>query len=1470
MAKRPHHYRRKPRRDWGRVFARLCCLLFGLVGAVPFSVGLLVRTSVVRAWAAHETAAVLERELGLLARYRVEVQAWPLSIGLSDVRVEGSDGLGPALEAQRIAVRPRLFSLMSGRLDAGQIEVDGPRTRLVVRDGALSNVSYHLPKTEDRPRVRRAPFISVAVTDAALDVDLDGLVLRGRDIDLDVSAEDGPVFDIALRAGNQFIVRERDVLSVDSTEPGPRAVDEDVLCQLDARFRLARNSLLIRRLSLLAVADLDGHRGTAPSCDAPPDDARRVELTLAHVQASLPQDGKFEVEGNVHARAPVALTNRFVRFPPLKGYLTLDLDGRYGRTSVLPTLRGTLGGKGLEIERYHLMSDLSADVSVEEDTLRAEQIVLGFAEGTIAVRNIVVEPLKKGAPIRIGSTDATNVRFAPMMRDLGVTPHAHVNWTYKTTRVGTMEGTLAPLKLDAEFNATTGDFEVFDRAVDDPARRHMIGVKDARVTGHASIRPDAVIFRNSRIDFGESHIEASVSLGFLNDIVLSVAPSSRVELANISPLGVLKMAGVSTLGAEMKGKFTDPTLIGDLSVTGFSLDGFPLGDISSSKVRFRPLVVDFSELHAKKGKSSFDVPTGRLDFDGPATLVADAVVDATDLYLRDFLHMWHFDTDPRFDAVDGHGRTKATVHYDLGGHGDVCGGGLLVVRGAAHMNSMDLFEEHYDSLDSEFAYNWIDRDAADLGLDVDIRSLTLKKGRGSIFGSGTIRRGGLVRAELVADDVPLSRLQALGSTAKLLDGSASAVATIGGTIDEMEADVDLKVSPVRAFGSLLPASKLHVALVPLKKNTKVVSRSRCGQPITPPFERADFDRDAVQGTFHATGELFGGQVSFDDFKVTRQRKKTTSGVVNMKGLDLSALGGGFDGSKDAEGGERRDLTGSLTGSVAIAAFPLDNPERMRASLNLAALDVRSSAGRLALKSAAPVISIGDDRLALPPLDFEFSASGGLRAKVAIAGEMKHLSTSPEMNLSARVAPIELSSLASLFPRVDRASGTLEANLNVTGRMAAPVYVGEAHLKKGEVTFRGFPMPLSDVNVDLAIGGGEVRVVRSTATVGGGTVSIAGRAPINGFRLGDVTSIVTAKGVSVPIVEGIAMTCDADLRAEWKEKSSEEEESVLPRISGDIALTSFSYTRPIGIGTADIGAIAQRDRRKLFEAYDPADDFVTFDLRLQSRDPLRLRNNLVEAQLVVDSDALVFSGTNQRFGLRGRMRLLPGGRIRLRANEFEVRQGFVRFDNANRIAPNVDITAVTEYRRYSATSPTSAPGSTSAGATGSTAHAGGIWRITLHAYGDADNLRLDMTSEPALSQEDILLLLTIGMTRAEVDQLQASSIGGTVALEALSSLTGADSAVKKAVPVIDDFRFGSAYSSRTGRTEATVTLGKRVTDQVRANVTSGLSENREIRSNLEWKLTPKVSVQGSYDNVNDVSSSSLGNLGADVRWRLEFE
>jgi hypothetical protein len=178
-----------------------------------------------------------------------------------------------------------------------------------------------------------------------------------------------------------------------------------------------------------------------------------------------------------------------------------------------------------------------------------------------------------------------------------------------------------------------------------------------------------------------------------------------------------------------------------------------------------------------------------------------------------------------------------------------------------------------------------------------------------------------------------------------------------------------------------------------------------------------------------------------------------------------------------------------------------------------------------------------------------------------------------MNLSATIAPFDVSAIAAAFPRVERAGGTLEASLSLKGSLAAPVYTGEAHLRKGELSVRGFPMPLNDANVDVAVGGDEIRVLRGTAHLGGGSVTIAGRAPIHGFRVGDVTAQISGRGISVPIAEGIELTCDADLRAAWIAREGDEEERPMPRISGDVVLTSFNYTRPIGIN-ADLGAMAK--------------------------------------------------------------------------------------------------------------------------------------------------------------------------------------------------------------------------------------------------------------------------------------------------------
>jgi translocation and assembly module TamB len=218
---------------------------------------------------------------------------------------------------------------------------------------------------------------------------------------------------------------------------------------------------------------------------------------------------------------------------------------------------------------------------------------------------------------------------------------------------------------------------------------------------------------------------------------------------------------------------------------------------------------------------------------------------------------------------------------------------------------------------------------------------------------------------------------------------------------------------------------------------------------------------------------------------------------------------------------------------------------------------------------------------------------------------------------------------------------------------------------------------------------------------------------------------------------------------------------------------------------------------------------------------------------------------------GEMRFVRG-RVFFRNAAFELRPGgSLTFDDQERIAARFDVHASTDIRRSGDLSSQS-------------------WRVLLDATGTTDSFSIATRSDPDLPQEDILLLLAVGLTRSELETLRGGDLTSTLALEALASVTGIDREVRRAVPVIDDFRLSSAYSVRTGRTEPQVSIGKRIADRVRLSATTGLSEAREFRAVLEAQLSDTTSIQAGYDNYNVTSASSFGNVGVDLRWRLEFQ
>src|SRR6185295_2873402 len=113
----------------------------------------------------------------------------------------------------------------------------------------------------------------------------------------------------------------------------------------------------------------------------------------------------------------------------------------------------------------------------------------------------------------------------------------------------------------------------------------------------------------------------------------------------------------------------------------------------------------------------------------------------------------------------------------------------------------------YDAAGADFEFRWLDRDASYLGIELDVPSMTLQKGTGTVLGSLNMRQGGEIRGHMVASSVPLSKIDSMGTLGVMIDGRASAVAEVEGTVDELAFNSHVRLSPVRVGSSSLPSSE---------------------------------------------------------------------------------------------------------------------------------------------------------------------------------------------------------------------------------------------------------------------------------------------------------------------------------------------------------------------------------------------------------------------------------------------------------------------------------------------------------------------------------------------------------------------------------------------------------------------------------------------------------------------------------------
>ena len=89
-------------------------------------------------------------------------------------------------------------------------------------------------------------------------------------------------------------------------------------------------------------------------------------------------------------------------------------------------------------------------------------------------------------------------------------------------------------------------------------------------------------------------------------------------------------------------------------------------------------------------------------------------------------------------------------------------------------------------------------------------------------------------------------------------------------------------------------------------------------------------------------------------------------------------------------------------------------------------------------------------------------------------------------------------------------------------------------------------------------------------------------------------------------------------------------------------------------------------------------------------------------------------------------------------------------------------------------------------------------------------------------------------------------------------------------MIDEFRVGSSYNPRTNATEPQLTVGSALGERVRVGGSITASTQQLTRATVDLRASQQAGVPAIIENVGNQLGSVSINIGADFRWRLEFQ
>lgn len=274
------------------------------------------------------------------------------------------------------------------------------------------------------------------------------------------------------------------------------------------------------------------------------------------------------------------------------------------------------------------------------------------------------------------------------------------------------------------------------------------------------------------------------------------------------------------------------------------------------------------------------------------------------------------------------------------------------------------------------------------------------------------------------------------------------------------------------------------------------------------------------------------------------------------------------------------------------------------------------------------------------------------------------------------------------------------------------------------------------------------------------------------------------------------------------------------------------------------------------------NFVNMNIDVSTVSPILINNSLADIGLIGRSQVL---GGEENIKMVGKLSLAPRtNKITFKNNEYLLTKAQIFFDENSKISnPELDIAAHSVINDY---------------------------RVNIKVFGPVDDFNLELSSEPALTQEDVLSLIAFGYTEdlssnlsdQEKEAMTRAGVGSIIfdsfkINETLKNEFGLE--VNLGTEITEEER---SYLSRVnndssvGRVSSatTIEVKKKLNDAMNLSVTStvggGIGQKQSM--NLNYNISEKLSFEGVYETrTSDEGEQTINDssLGADVKIRWSF-